>query len=100
MLSFGLQKINRTLFLSSKANILRGLQVRKKVPLMFLRQKHNIKGKCYVLRAYNSRNKVCFVYLERQLQQHRYGLCIFKIKCQKTVETTYLDTSKEETRRR
>ena len=53
MMSFRVQKINRTLFLSSKFNILTGFQVTKKVPLMLLRPKHSIKGKCYVLKAYN-----------------------------------------------
>ena len=49
-----------------------------------------MKGKCYVFSGYEQRNKVCFVYLECKLQQDRYGWCIFKLKCQKAVETKQL----------
>ena len=45
--------------------------------------------------GYKQRTKVCLVYLETKQQQNRYGSCVFKLKCQKTVERTYLKTSKQ-----
>ena len=61
---------------------------------MFWRSKDSMKGKCYVFSGHKQRNKVSLVYLESELQQDRYGWIIFKLKCQKTVERTYLETSK------
>ena len=62
---------------------------------MFSEPKKCMKGKCLVFKDYKQKNKVCLVYLEFKLRQDSYGWCIFKLKCQKTVETTYLDTSKQ-----
>ena len=42
------------------------------------------------------RNKERFVYLECRLQQDKPGYCIYKLKCQKMVARTYLETSKQE----
>ena len=70
-------------------NIFRGFGVRKKVELMFWRAKDSIKSKCYRFSNYKERNKVCVVYLECKLQEDKYLWCIFKLKCQITVETTY-----------
>ena len=39
-----------------------------------------------------------FVHLAWKPQQDNYCWCIFKLKCQKTVETTYWGTRKEQTR--
>ena len=41
---------------------------------------------------------MCFVFLEYELQQDSYGWCIFNLKCQKTVERTFLETSKQHTK--
>ena len=40
------------------------------------------------------------LYLECKLQQDRYGSCIYKLKSKKTEQTTYLGTSKQQTRYR
>ena len=56
---------------------------------MFSRPKDSRKNKCYIFSGYKERSKVCLVYLECKLQQDSYGWCIFKLKCQKTVEKTY-----------
>ena len=34
-----------------------------------------------------TKNSEFFLYLDRKLKQDRYGLCIYKLKYQKTVET-------------
>ena len=62
---------------------------------MFWNLKERIKDKCYVFGGYKERSKVSLVYLERELQQHRYGWYIFKLKCQKMEEKTYLERSKQ-----
>ena len=46
------------------------------------------------------KKKVSLVYLECKLQQGRYGWCIYKLKCKKTVRRTSLDRSKQQTRYR
>ena len=74
--------------------IFKGLEVRKNVQLMFWRPKSSMKGKCYVFSGDKQRNKACFVYLECKLQQDTYGWYIFKLKCQKTVEKTHLESRK------
>ena len=53
-----------------------------------------MEGKCYVFSGYKQRHMVYFVYLESKQQQDSYGSCTFKLKCQKTVEGTYLETIK------
>ena len=75
-------------------NIFRDSEVRKKLRFMFWRPNDSMKGKCYVFSGYKQRNKLCLVYLECKLQQDSYGWCIFKLKCKKTVEKTYIETSK------
>ena len=50
-----------------------------------------MKDKCYVFSGNNQRNKEYLAYLECQLQQDRYGWCIFKLKCKQTEERTYLE---------
>ena len=65
---------------------------------MFWRPKDSMKCKFFVFSGYKLRNKVCLVHLECKLQQNSYGSCIFKLKRKKTVETTYLETSKKQTR--
>ena len=67
---------------------------------MFWRPRDSMKIKCYVFGGYKQRNNVCFVYLYYKLQQDSYGWCIFKLKCQKTVERTYLETTKQQRRYR
>ena len=79
-------------------NKCRDVEVRKKVRLMFGRRQDSMNSKCYVFSSYKQRNKVPLVFLEWQLQQDRYGSCIFKWKIQKTVERTYLETSKQQRR--
>ena len=59
-----------------------------------------MKGKSYVFSYYKQINKVCLVYLECKLHQDRYDWCISNLKCQRTVESTYLKTGKQETRYR
>ena len=59
-----------------------------------------MKGKYCGFSGYKQRNKVCLVYLETKQQQNGYGSCVFKLKCQKTVERTYLETNKQQTRYR
>ena len=56
-----------------------------------------MKNKCDVFNGYKQRNKVRLVYLECKLQQDSYGWCFFSLKCQKTVERTDLETSKDQT---
>ena len=63
---------------------------------MFWRPKDSMKGKCYVFSGYKQTNEMFFVYLECKVEHHRYGWCIFKKNCQKTVEKTYLETSKQQ----
>ena len=53
-----------------------------------------MKCKCYAFNGYEQRNKVCFVYLECNLQQNRYGRCIFKLRYHKKVERAYSETRK------
>ena len=60
--------------------------------------KESMKIKCYVFSGYKHRNNVCFVYLESQLQKNGYGWSVFKLKSVKTVEKTYLETSKQQAR--
>ena len=55
-----------------------------------------MKGKCCVFNGYQQRNKVFLVYLQWKLQQDGYGSCIFKLKCQRTVEKTYLQKKKQQ----
>ena len=57
-----------------------------------------MKSKGYVFSAYEQRNKVSLVYLKCKLQHEKYGGCIFKLKCQRTVERTYLENTKQQTR--
>ena len=63
---------------------------------MFWTPKDRMKDKCYVFSCYKQRNKVRLGYLECKLQHDRYGWCIFKLKCQKTIEKIYLETSKQQ----
>ena len=79
-------------------NKFRGFEVRRKVRLKFWRQKDSMKGKCYPFSGFKQRNKAYLVYLECKLQEDSYGWCSFKLKCGKTVEITYLETSKQQTR--
>ena len=65
---------------------------------MFWRPKDSMKNKCYVFSDYKERKKVWFVHLECKLQEDSYGSLNFKLKCQKTTEPTYLETSKQQTR--
>ena len=62
---------------------------------MFCRQKDSMKNKCYVFRSYKQINKLCFVDLESKLQQDGYFWYIFKSKCYKTEERTYLQRMKQ-----
>ena len=59
-----------------------------------------MKRKSYLFSGYKQGNKASLVYLKCKLQRDRYGWWILKLKCQKTVERIYLETSKEETRYR
>ena len=70
-------------------NIFRVFKVGKKVPLMFSRANAGRKRKYSVLRGYKGRNKIGCVYLHCKLEEDRYPCCIFNLKNQKTVETTY-----------
>ena len=65
---------------------------------MFLLPKDGMKGKYYVCRTYKKRIKVCFYYLESKKHEDIHSWCIFKWKCQKTVERTSFERSKRETR--
>ena len=58
---------------------------------MFWSTKTSMKGKCYVFSGYKQRKKVCLEYLECELQPDSYCWCISKWKCQKTVESTYVE---------
>ena len=79
-------------------NIFRRFEVRKKVQLVVWRPENKMKSKCYVFSDYEQSNKVCLVYLECKLQQDSYSWCTFKLKCQKTVERTYLEIRKQQAR--
>ena len=80
-------------------NIVRGFEVRTKVRLMFWTWKESMKGKCYIFSCYKRKNNVRLVYLlEGKLQIDRYGWCILKLTYKKTVEITYLEKSKIQTR--
>ena len=81
-------------------NISGGFKVRRKVRLMLWRPNDDNKGKCYIFSAYKERNKMFLAYLLCKLQKERYGLCIFNLKCHKTVERTHLETSNQQTRYR
>ena len=90
-----LQKTAQIMYSARKkqqTNIFRGFHVKRKVRFMFWRSKDGTKGKCYVCSVFKQRNKV---YLLCKLQQVRYGMCIFKLKCQKAVEKIYSGTSKK-----
>ena len=71
-------------------NIIRGFKVRKKVRLMFWRPKHSMKGKSCAFNHSKQRNKLSLAYLQRKLPQ---DWCIFKLKCQITVERTDKQTT-------
>ena len=77
-------------------NMITGLQVGKKIRLMFWRPEYIMKGKCYVFSGYKERNKVLFLFPECRLQKDRYGSYMFNLKCCKTVETTYLERRKKQ----
>ena len=59
-----------------------------------------MKSKCYVFSGYKERNKACLVYLDYKLQKDSNGSPIWKLKCRKTAERTYLETSKQQRRYR
>ena len=67
---------------------------------MFWKANDSMKGKCYLFSGYKQRKNLCLVYLECKQQQDRYGWCIFKLKYHKTVEGTYLETSKQQRKHR
>ena len=75
-------------------------QVKLRVLLMFRRPKDRIKGKCYLFSGYKMRNNVWVMNLECKLNQDSYGWWTFKLICQKTIETTYLETRKKQTKYR
>ena len=52
-----------------------------------------MKSKYFVFSGYKQKNNMCFVYSERELQQNSYDWCIFKLKSQRTVEATYLESA-------
>ena len=79
-------------------NIFTGFEVRKNVRSRFWKPNHSMKRKYYVFRDHKQGNKVGFVNLERKLWVDSYGWGIFKLKYQKTVERTYLETGKQEAR--
>ena len=58
--------------------------------------KKSMKDKCYTFRRYKQTNKVLFVYFQCKRQEDRYGWCIFKLNCQKTVERIYLEPTKQQ----
>ena len=53
---------------------------------MFWKPKDTIKVKCYVFSVYKQRNKTFSEYLRQKLQEGGYCECMFKLKCQKTVQ--------------
>ena len=59
--------------------------------------KESIRGEWYVFSSYKQRNKVYFLYLKCKLQQDSYVWLIFLLKWEETVETTYLERSKQQT---
>ena len=59
---------------------------------MLWKPKDSMKRKCYVFNDYKQRNKVYLVYFECQLHYDTYGCFMFKLKIQKTLETTYSET--------
>ena len=77
--------------------IFRGFEVRRKVRLIFWKPKHNMKRKCYVFSCYEQRDKVWLVYLEIKLRDDWYFWSILKLKLQKTVHRTYIETGKHQT---
>ena len=79
-------------------NIFRSFEVRKKIRLMYWTPNNSIKGKCYVFSRYKQRNKMCLLYLECKLQQYRYGWCISKLRGERPVERTSVETSKQQAR--
>ena len=50
--------------------------------------------------GYKQRTKIGLTYLERKLQQDTYGSCIFKLKCHKTEDKSYLQARKQQPRYR
>ena len=54
-------------------NIFRCVNIIKKVRSMSSRQKDSMKRKCYVFSCYKQRNKACLLYIECEVQQHKYG---------------------------
>ena len=76
--------------------IFRDLEVRKYVRLMFWRRKNSMQGRCYVSSVCQQRNKVRLVYLECGLGQDRSTWDISKLKCQKAVDRSYLETRKRQ----
>ena len=65
---------------------------------MFRTPKSRSKKKCYVFSSCKQRNKVLLVYSVRKLQQDSYGLYISRLKVYYTLEETYLETRKQETK--
>ena len=64
---------------------------------MIWRANKSMKGKCYTFSRYKQTNKVLFLYFQCKRQKDRYGWCILRLNCQKTVERIYLETTKQET---
>ena len=62
---------------------------------MFWKPKDSMKGISYVFTFYKQRNNMCLVYLECKVQQDSFGWCSCKFNLQKSVEKTYLETSKQ-----
>ena len=58
------------------------------------------KVKCYSFSSYKKRKKMWLVCLGGKLGDDSYGWCIFRLKCQKTVEIRYLEKNKQERRYR
>ena len=83
-----------------RLNIFTGAQGRKKVPLMFWKPKDSMKGISYVFSGYKEINNQCLGYLENKLEQDSHGWCIWNLNLQKSIERTYLETSKQERRYR
>ena len=71
------------------------IYLKRKVRLMFWEPKDTIRVKCYLFSVYIQRNKNISEYLGCKLQEDGYCECIFKLKCHKTVQRTYLETSKQ-----
>ena len=67
-----------------------------KVDVLKANARHGRLGKHW--QRLKTKNKGC--YLERKLQPDNAGSCSYKVKCQKTVERTYLWTRKKLTRYR